>query len=267
MNTEVQFCQLERSKIAYLDFGQGPPLLLVHGFPLNRSMWDWQHPLSEHYRLLIPDLPGFGESSFSGTELALEETVKQIIQWLDAIEVEKVIFCGLSMGGYLGWRFWKDYHQRLGGLIACNTRAAGDNPTVLRARQIAAESVRQNGVAGLAEEMLPRLFASISHDRHPSRVAKVRQMILSSDPERVAQAQLAMAARPDATDWLSQIQVPMLFIAGQFDQITPSAEMQANCQCVPKARWVEIPESGHLSPLENPSAFNKALIDFKNWVI
>jgi len=262
MSAELQRCSLDQSEIAYLDLGRGAPLLLVHGFPLDHSMWDGQHALSEHCRLLIPDLPGFGSSRYDGEEWCMDRIASELMKWLDAIQVPQVIYCGLSMGGYLGWRFWKNDPQRLLALIACNTRAAADSEIVARARHMSAAAVRQQGVGGMAAEMIPRLLAEPTRMNRPEIADQVARMISQSSPATVAQAQLAMATRPDATSWLTEIGCPALFVGGQFDPITPSDEMRANARLLTGSQFVEIPQVGHLSPLENPELFNSAVMDF-----
>jgi pimeloyl-ACP methyl ester carboxylesterase len=259
---ELKHCSLERAEIAYLDLGTGPALLLIHGFPLDHTMWAGQHPLSRHFRLLIPDLPGFGKSHYQGPQWTLEDIAKVLIDWLDAIEVPQLVYCGLSMGGYVGWRVWRDYPHRLQGLIACNTRAAADSETVARARRMNAAIVRQQGVAGLAAEMLPRLLAESTRAARPELVRQLSELIGRSDPGTVAEVQLAMAARPDATSWLAEIKCPALFVAGEYDGITPSAEMRANSERLSESGFVEISAAGHLSPLESPRQFNQAVLDF-----
>lgn len=259
---ELKRCSLERAEIAYLDFGAGPPLLLIHGFPLDHTIWAGQHPLSRHFRLLIPDLPGSGGSHYGGNDWSLEEIATVLMQWLDRIGVDQVIYCGLSLGGYLGWRVWRDYPRRLQGLIACNTRAAADSEIVARARRVNAAAVREQGVAGLAAELLPRLLAQSTRSNRPDLVRQLVELMGRSSPASVARMQLAMAGRPDATPWLAEIKCPTLFVAGEYDLITPSQEIRANAEGCPGSRFVQIPSAGHLSPLENPRQFNEALIDF-----
>ncbi len=254
---------INHTTINFLDVGAGPVVLLVHGFPLNHLMWRNQiNFLSTNHRVICPDLLGFGASHCSGQPLTLRQWVADLIGLLDRLEIEKVSFCGLSMGGYIGWQFWKQYPDRLTNLIACNTRAGADSETMVRARRVSAQAAREKGIGNLANEMIVKMFAPANLSSLTEAVELVREMISSTDPESVAQGQLAMAARLDATPWLTEIRVPTLFIAGQFDNITPTAEMQSNCELVPGAQICEIPHAGHLTPLENPQIFNEVLLAF-----
>lgn len=249
--------------IRYLDSGRGQPLLLVHGFPLDHSMWHNQlEPLSKSFRLIVPDLAGFGQSTRTQPIVSLKTFADELIELLDYLQVKQVNFCGLSMGGYIGWQFWKYYPERLNRLIACNTRAAPDDETVVRTRRISAEGVRSDGISKLAEGMLGRLFAAGNLERLNSEVQGIRESMLRANPETVAQSLEAMAIREDATKWLSQIDKPTLFVAGADDVITPLTELRENAALVPGAVLVELSQAGHLSPLENPLAFNRAIETF-----
>ncbi len=233
----------------------------------------WRHQvdgLAQSHQVIVPDLPGFGKSPMNGPSqsdqgdrpLSIPGMAEELVRMLDQLKIEQVTFCGLSMGGYIGWQFWRSYPDRLAGLIACNTRAAADTEVVARARRVSAENVRSSGTEKLAADMIPKLFAASSLEKLPSEVAETRQVILSTNRETVAQALEAMAPRPDATPWLSEIKIPTLFIAGAEDGITPSDEMKANADLVEGSTFVEIPQAGHLSPLENPEEFNRVVSEF-----
>lgn len=259
----MKTAELECGSIYYHDFGQGEPILLVHGFPLDHTQWKHQlETLSKSFRVIAPDLAGFGGS----VRLKPLETLKifadELIELLDELNLPKVHFCGLSMGGYIGWQFWKHYASRLSSLIACNTRAAADSETVARARRVTAHNVRHEGLDKFANDMVSKLFAPEHLKQMASQVEEVRQVILNTNVETVAQSLEAMAIRPDATSWLSAIENPMLFIAGSEDGVTPAKEMKDNAALPPNARYVEIDGAGHLSPLENPAEFNEAVLAF-----
>ena len=210
-----------------IDVGSGPVILLVHGFPLSHQMWKFQiETLSDRYRVIAPDLPGFGSSPVSQTPMSMQGLADTLAVMLDSMGVaEPVAYCGLSMGGYVGWQFWKHHRQRLSHLIACDTRAACDTEQVHRARQIAAHSVMQTGAATVADSMVQKLFHDPDSERKQSIVGEVHQVISQTSPASIAAGQLAMADRPDATDWISEIEVPTLFVVGEFDEITTPQEL------------------------------------------
>ncbi len=255
--------KIGESIINLIDVGSGPAILLVHGFPLDHSMWRYQlDSLSETARVICPDLPGFGESESESGPVSMRRFADHLVDLIDELEIEQVTFCGLSMGGYIGWQFWKNHRNRLNRLIACNTRAAADSETVARGRRVSAESVLAHGTKMMADEMPAKMFSAHSLQHRANDVELIRSVIAESKHEVVAQAQLAMGERPDATEWLAQIKIPTLFIVGEHDGITPLAEMQENANQVTGSQFVCIPDAGHLSPLENPIAFNQAVIEF-----
>ena len=254
--------QIDGANHEYVDQGAGSVLLLVHGFPLDHSQWNYQiDELSNHLRVVAPDLPGFGRSELA-SPISLLRLADALANLLDELQVEKVTYCGLSMGGYIGWQFWKHHRSRLERLIACDTRAAADTETVARARRINADIVRQQGTGPVADQMIPKLFYAENLQQLKTEVESVRHSIHAANPETLAQAQLAMAERPDATSWLPEITVPTQFVVGSHDEITTPEEMRTNADLVPNSELVEISNSGHLPPLENPVEFNQAVMKF-----
>jgi pimeloyl-ACP methyl ester carboxylesterase len=251
-------------ELAAVDRGTGLPLLLVHGFPLNHSLWQAQiDACAESCHVIAPDLRGFGTSGVSEGEVSMEQMADDLAGLLDTLGVrEPVVFAGLSMGGYIAWEFWRKYGPRVAGLILCNTRAAADSPEAAANRRLMADRVLREGPAPIADAMIPRLAAEVTLVRYPERVEAVRHMIFSNDPRGIAAASRGMANRADATPLLPQIACPTLLIAGQYDQIVPLAEMRAMAEAIPNARLVEIRDAGHLTPLENPAEVNAAMLSF-----
>ncbi|HEX5446477.1 MAG TPA: alpha/beta fold hydrolase [Pirellulales bacterium] len=247
-----------------LDQGQGTPVLFVHGFPLNHTMWNAQLPVfAERRRVIAPDLRGFGSSVDTEGTVSMEDFADDLSAILDDLQVsEPIVYCGLSMGGYIGWQFVRKYRQRLRGLVLCDTRAAADTPEAATGRRKMAEQVIADGTQPVADGMLSKALSPRTMTERPEVVAAVRGMILSSDPTGVAAAQRGMAARPDVSGQLGQIDLPTLVIVGADDALSPADEMRGIAEAIPHARFVVIPEAGHLTPLENPSAFNAALAEF-----
>jgi pimeloyl-ACP methyl ester carboxylesterase len=248
-----------------IDVGSGPTVLLVHGFPLDHSMWKYQfEPLAKKFRVVCPDLPGFGASESGSPPISMRGWADDLSDLLDVLEIETVTFCGLSMGGYIGWQFWKHHRDRLSGLIACDTRAAADSETVARGRRVSAKAVLAHGTKSLAEAMPSKLFSAQSLQQRENDVQMIRTVIARTDREIVAGAQLAMGQRADATEWLDEIEIPTLFIVGEHDGITPPDEMQENANRVIGSQFMQIPDAGHLPPLENSDVFNLAVMKFLN---
>lgn len=244
------------------DSVDAPTIVFVHGFPLDHSMWNQQHPLQSIANLVIPDLPGFGESD-SIEDLSMQSLSDQMAMLLDNLSAGDVIFCGLSMGGYIGWEFAYRHRDRLSGLICSNSRATSDDETTARARRVAASQVLKSGSTPVAEAMREKLFSPATIEQNPAVVHSVAETICKTAPETIAAAQLAMAQRKDHSDLLRTLEIPSLVIAGAEDRITPTPEMETMANQISGATFVEIADSGHLSPLENASEFNTAVA---NWL-
>lgn len=253
-------------KLAVYEQGSGPPIVLVHGFPLNHSMWRQQFDfLAASRRVIAPDLRGFGHSSLPGDAHTMAQHADDLAALLDAMNVpEPVVLCGLSMGGYVAFEFWKRHGRRLEKLILCDTRANADDAAAAQNRLEMADRVLKEGTAFVAEAMLPKLLPEETREARAELVADVRAMIENAPPQGVAAAQRGMAQRADFTAELKNIDVPTLVVCGQFDAITPPEVMRGMMEHLPNARYVQIPSAGHLAPWEQPTAVNEALGVFLN---
>jgi pimeloyl-ACP methyl ester carboxylesterase len=276
--------------LAAVDRGSGPPLLFVHGFPLDHTMWDAQvETLSGRHRIIAPDLRGFGQSgvtepgkgdrhllceapegpfrqkvpvTFSHTA-TMELFADDLAGLLDAMAAgQRVVLCGLSMGGYIAFAFCRRYAARLRGLILCDTRAEADTPEAAAARLETADRVLGEGPGFLADSMLPKLLAPQTLAERPETVAAVRKMILGSDPRGIAAALRGMAQRPDSTPLLSAITCPTLVLVGELDKLSPPEQMQALARQISGSQFVVIPNAGHMTPVEQPAETTAAIESF-----
>ncbi len=247
----------------YFDSGDGPPLLFVHGFPLDHSMWRNQlGEFSQTHRVIAPDLRGFGQSGVTSGTVKMEQFADDLAALLDALGVsEPVVFCGLSMGGYIGWQFFKRHRNRLTALIQCDTRAIADTPEGVGNREKLARLVLENGTEPVAAAMLPNLFAEATTPTRQAAVEETRQAVLRTSPDGIAAASLGMSVRPDVTADLPSIDVPTLLIVGEEDRISPVEEMRGIADAIPGAELAVISDAGHMSPLENPEVVNAAIRD------
>ncbi len=246
-----------------LDGGSGTPLLFAHGFPLDHSMWRHQlEALALDHRVIAADLRGFGKSDSLPGPASMPAIADDLAMLLDALQIPQVVFCGLSMGGYVAWQFWERHPERLRGLIICDSRAAADSPETARGRLIMAERVRLEGAAPLIEAMLPRLFSAQTFQQQPAVVAAIRQTMAGTKTGAIAAALEGMAARADMSWRLNTMDVPALLLAGEDDVISPASEMRTMASAMPDARFVAIPNAGHLAPLEKPVEVNRAILEF-----
>jgi 3-oxoadipate enol-lactonase len=251
-------------KISVEDRGAGRVLLFVHGFPLDHTMWRAQiDEFSRDYRVLAPDLRGFGASPLGDGEVTMRRYADDLAVLLDRLNIqEKIVFCGLSMGGYIAWQFWQKYAERLAAMVVCDTRAVADTPEARQGRAELAARVLANGPQPAADAMLPKLFGPESERDHPEAIAATRAVILRNPASGIAAALDGMAKRPDVTDMLSGIAIPTLVVVGQHDAISRPAEMREIAERIPDAEFATIRGAGHMSPMENSLEFNAALRRF-----
>ncbi len=251
-------------ELALVDRGSGPVVVMIHGFPLDHSMWNAQiDALSAEYRVIVPDLRGFGRSGVTDATVTMERLADDLAGLLDAVAPEeRVTLCGLSMGGYVAFQFWRKYAARLKALVLCDTRAKNDTPEMAAARLEMADHVLREGPAPLIEMMMPKLFAERTVNEHPEVVDALRQVMTSTDRRGIAAAGRGMAQREDMTESLGEIACPVQVIVGQLDAISPAEEMRSIAEAIGQAEFVEIAGSGHMSPMEKPAEFNAALLEF-----
>lgn len=250
--------------LAVYEAGEGEPLLFVHGFPLSHEMWQPQlEEFAKSHRVIAPDLRGFGSSDVTGGTVTMERFADDLRDLLDALGVpEPVTFCGLSMGGYIAWQFARKHPGRLRRLILCDTKAAADSDEARENRKRMVETALTRGAAAVADAMDEKLFARITRSERPGVVAAVRRMMEGTDPEGIAAALRGMSERPNMSEFLEKIEVPTLLIVGVEDALTPPSEMKRVAIAIMNSQLVQIPDAGHLAPLENPEPVNSAIRRF-----
>jgi 3-oxoadipate enol-lactonase len=238
-------------------------VLLIHGFPFDSEMWQRQLSGLE-WQSFAPDLPGLGESSELGSadKYSMEAYATALVEILDEWKLEQVVACGLSMGGYIVFEMLRRFPERIRAAVLCHTKASADTVEAKRGRDALASKANAEGMEAVADELVPKLLAPATAASQPELVREVREMILRQPVGGTAGALWALRERPDSTPLLSQIRVPVLVIAGEDDQITPAAGMEEMARAIPGARFARIAASGHLSPMEQPAAFNAAVNDF-----
>jgi pimeloyl-ACP methyl ester carboxylesterase len=259
---------LSHGEVSYIDHGRGAPVLLIHGFPLDHTMWNAQiDALAPRARVIAPDLRGFGQSPLGIVDpergISMEQYADELAELLDAIGIhEPLVLAGFSMGGYIAWQFVRKYVHRLRALIQCDTRAAADTDEGRAGRLKMAEHVAEWGSGRVAEMMGPKLFSARALETERQLVAEVRRVVENTPPAGIAAAQRGMAARPDVTAMLPTISVPSLVLVGAVDAISPLAEMRIIAEAIPRAQFIEIPDAGHMTTMENPVAVNDAIRQF-----
>jgi pimeloyl-ACP methyl ester carboxylesterase len=249
-------------RLAYDDTGSGPPLVLVHAFPLCRDMWAPQRAaLAASHRVLTPDVCGFGGSELPPDGWTMDGLADTLTAWLGGIGVAgPVVFGGLSMGGYVALAFARRHPQWVKGLILADTRGDADTAETKAKRDETIAFVTENSAAAQIEKMLPAMLCRYTHEHRPEVVAEVRQMGSAQSVPGVAAALKAIRDRPDSMASLGGFKFPTLVIVGSEDTITPPALAAAMVEKLPDATEEVLYSAGHLSNLEAPEAFNTAVV-------
>jgi 3-oxoadipate enol-lactonase len=242
--------------------GDGPALLLIHGFPLDRSLWAHQVATLARWRRIAPDLRGCGASDAPEAGYSMAAYADDLMRLLDRLRIERAVVAGLSMGGYIAFELLRRHRQRVMGLILLDTRADADTPEGRQGRETMMEVARSNGAAAVAERMLPRLLGRTTQRTQPHLVEQVRTMISRTSVAGIVGALGAMRDRPDSTPLLATIDVPTLVVVGDEDELTPPALSKAMTAAIPSAAMTTISGAGHLSALEAPTAVSRVVAEF-----
>lgn len=248
----------------FAEQGQGSPLLLLHGFPFNGSLWLEQvRALGDHHRVITPDLRGHGQSPAPEGTYSMEAMAGDVLRLLDTLDIEKAAIMGHSMGGYVTFALWRLAPERFSAIGLICTHAWADTPAMRENRENQAHQVFVQGSVAIAEAMMPRLFAPGVATDEPF-IEQTRTMMLNTRPIGIMGALRGMAARPDSSGLLPGINVPVLVIAGDSDAIIPLQRAEAMAQAIPSATLVTIENAGHMPMLEQPQATGLAIRNFMN---
>ncbi len=265
MNIEID----SHFQVEYTQSGQGSPVVLLHAFPLCDKMWESQiAALDGQYCVIAPNARGFANTtSFVMASAEVSPSIPQLAHdlnaFLDALQItEPIILCGLSMGGYTALNFAHEYPERLRALVLCDTRAEGDSPEARAKRDDNIQFTQEKGTWAVTERLLPALVSEQTRDNNPALMEQLLEWGSSQHISTITEALEALRDRPDATAWLSQINVPTLLIFGEHDALAPPEAIAALKDGIPNSHLEIIPEAGHLSNLEQPAAFNRILLDF-----
>jgi 3-oxoadipate enol-lactonase len=257
--------RINDADIAYDDHGVGQPILFLHAFPLNRSMWQGQIVTllnEQSYRLVALDWRGFGESESATTLSTMEVLADDVAALMDALGMQQAILCGLSLGGYVAFAFLRKYPERVQGLILADTKPDPDNEEGKANRERIAQLAESEGPGAVADLQMPKLLSDATRQHHLEVEMQVRRMAEVATGSGIAAVSRGMAQRADAKDLLAQITVPTLVLVGEQDALTPPTVAREYAAHIPGAQLVVIPQAGHLSNLEQPEAFFAAVHNF-----
>ena len=241
--------------------GSGIPLVLLHAFPLSSAMWQSQREgLSDICQVITPDLRGFGGTPLSVAQPSLDVSADDVARMLDALGLDSVAIGGLSMGGYVAMALLRRHGDRVRALVLADTKAAADPEQARDKRERMADLLSDDPQSTvLLDEVLPNLVGKTTTEKRAMIFGRVKALVQAAPAPAVAWAQRAMAARPDSFDTLRGFAGPALVIRGEEDALASADDMRAMADALPNAQLVTIPEAGHLSAVEAPDDFNKAV--------
>ncbi|WP_410615790.1 alpha/beta fold hydrolase [Amycolatopsis sp. lyj-109] len=250
--------------LAYDDLGSGRPVLLVHGHPFDRSMWRPQaERLAEAgYRVVTPDLRGYGESTSHDTRTGLDVFAQDLVDLADHLALDRFVLGGLSMGGQIVMQLVAEHPGRVQALLLADTFAGLDTPQAKQARYDTADRITEEGMERYAEELLPKMISKQTRATRPDVEAHVRGMMRNAPKAGAAAALRGRAERPDYTPTLEHVRVPTLVVVGSEDEFTPVGDAELIHRMTKGSTLVVIGGAGHLPNLERETEFDEALSTF-----
>jgi 3-oxoadipate enol-lactonase len=248
--------------LSYDDIGTGLPIVFLHAFPLDRSMWAPQvGALVRQGRCIAPDLRGFGASAVAAP-YSMEQYADDVAVLFDALGLEPAVVVGLSMGGYIAFALWRRHRAKVRAFVLADTRAGADTDEGRENRRRLIEVAHSRGSGTVAEMQIGSMVGETTRQRRPEVVEAIRAMIAAAPVDGIVGALEAMMARPDSTPTLGTIDVPALIVVGEEDTLTPPREAQSMHERIRGSRLEVLSQAGHICNLERPAAFNHVLIEF-----
>lgn len=251
------------AEIVYEVLGSGSPVVLLHPFPVNHEFWlPAVKPLLTRYRLILPDLRGHGESGVGEGPATMAKHAADVAKILNEEKIDRAIFAGVSIGGYVLFEFWRKYAARVSALILCNTKAQADTPDARAGRLQAANVVLERGNEAFFESMIPKLLAATTRTTRLDLVDGALRMMRKMSPEDIALVQRGMAERPDSIETLKTISVPTLLVTGDEDVVTGVPEAELMKRHIAGSEMRVVAKAGHYSPWEQPEEVGKLVRQF-----
>jgi 3-oxoadipate enol-lactonase len=251
------------AEIVYQVEGNGPPVVLLHPFPVHHEFWNPTVPaLSSRYRIIRPDLRGHGDSDIGQGPAIMAKHAADVARVMDAVGVGKAALVGCSIGGYILFEFWRRYRARVAALVICDSRPQPDNAEGRANRLKVAADVLEQGNEPFFAAQIPRLMGRTTIAARPDLVAGAHRMMQKMSAEDVSLVQRGMAERPDSVGDLRTISVPTLIVIGEEDILSTVADGDLMRQSIPGSQLKVIPKAGHYSPYEQPDAVGPLLRQF-----
>lgn len=251
--------------ISYTDEGpdEAPVLIFIHGFPLNKSLWDKQvEVLKVNYRVIAYDIRGHGDSDAGNEDFSIELFVSDLLHFMDALKIDKASLCGLSMGGYIVLNAIEKHPERFDALVLSDTHCIADSSETKEKRIKTIENIQEYDIEKYAEDSVEFFFVPESLITKADEIASVKKMILKTSRQSLYKTLLALYVREETCNILKKIKVPVLILVGDEDKITPPETAKFMHERIQNSTLHIVKHAGHLSNLENPEEFNDQLTTF-----
>jgi pimeloyl-ACP methyl ester carboxylesterase len=250
------------TEIAFDDVGSGLPVVFLHAFPLNRTMWDPQvTALVGESRCIPIDFRGLGDSARKGP-YSMDRYADDVAAVLDNLQIERAVVVGLSLGGYVAFALWRRHRERVRAFVLASTRATSDNEENVARRRHLIDVAEREGSAAIANLQIASLFGKTSRDKRPDIYDAAHRMMAQTSPEGIVGALEAMIARPDSLATCATIDVPTLIVAGDEDVAVQVKESRAVHEAIAGSHLEVLHQAGHLLNLERAAAFNTVVSEF-----
>jgi len=249
--------QIAHRTVSLSTCGSGEPMLLLHGYPLDNRLWSSVMPIlaSQHY-CIAPDFRGFGESVEETKSFSIADLADDCALLLSKLGVQdKVVVCGLSMGGYVAMEFVERHPTNCSRAILTNTRCNADDIASATHRRSIANTALRDGVPKAVLPMLQKLLSQYTLANKPAVVELVKEMMMSTKASTIAWSQLAMAHRADFSLRMKSWDIPVVCIGGKDDTICPPSTVKQMAEVIPNVTTYMVDGSSHLTPLEAPELF------------
>ena len=250
--------------LSYDDVGEGSiPIVFLHGFPFDKSMWQGQLDYFKNsHRVIAFDIRGFGKSTDEESHLSMDLFANDLILFIDKLDLDKVIICALSMGGYIALNAMQRFPSRFEALILCDTQSIADSHEVKTKRFKTIDEVKEYGAANFNEGFIKNVFYKDSFTNKPEVVEQLRSVVFSNSQHIISQGLIALAERSETSSVLEEFTIPTLIICGREDVVTPLTESKFMNKQIKVSILHVINNAGHVSNLEEPRKFNKLIRDF-----
>lgn len=239
------------------------PIIFVHGFPYDHTMWEKQTELlSNKYFCVAYDVRGLGQSMAGNGQYTMESFVDDLEMVMNELELKKPVLCGLSMGGYIALRALERGEEKFSAAILCDTKSEADDGAGKLKRAAAIKRINEEGLTGFVNDFVSSCFGDEYKEKFKQKYESMIEKSTSYDPVGVKGSLLAMLSRTDTTDYLGKIKIPTLLICGEHDALTPPPVMKKIAEKIKKSSFVEIKNSGHMTPIEKPKEVTETIQDF-----